>query len=482
MAQEPRLDPSSSAVLPPDSGPGAGSWLVRLRDRDHTRAGLLGSLLVLALPSVLTGLFGGGLFQLVELDFLGRLGPGAVAAAGASNQILRQVIFLLTFGVTIAAQMWIARQVGMQRVEDAEHAAGQAFLLGAALAVIAAIAGGFFAEELIRAVATDPAVIAAGAVYVRITFLTLSAFIATQIFSAVLLGAGDSTTPLVITLLSTPVSITSQWALTFGAFGLPALGIAGIALGAAVGGLFGVAIGGWALLTGRCRVHLRGRHFVPDPPTLRVLLGVSWQPALHFVARSLIIMVFMWLSGRLGGAVQAAYTVGLRIEMTVIMVAFPIANACATLVGQNLGAGDLARAWRSIYVASAVVLAILLPAALGLYAFREGIVAFFTDDPAVQEIAAEYLFYASFHVGIYGLYFIAFRTLQASGDMNTPMIISVTTAALLGVPLGFGLSSYTDLGSTGMWIANLCYGAVNAVLMVSWLLTGRWARRTGVVS
>ena len=452
------------------------SLLQRLRDRDHMRAGLLGSLLVLALPSALSGLLGGGLFQLVELRFLGLLGPESVAAAGATNQILRQVFFLLTFGVSIASQTWIARYVGQGDVAEAEHAAGQSFLLGAALALAAAVAGSLFAEPLVSLVTGDPAVAAVGVGYLRITLLTLSVFIAGQIFGSVLTGAGDATTPLLVTLITTPVGIGAQWVLAFGHFGAPALGIDGIAWGAAVGGLVGLGVSAWTLLTGRCRVHLRARHFVPDGAALARVLSFAWQPALHFVARSLIVMVFMWLSGRLGGEVQAAYTIGLRLEMIAIMLAFPVANACATLVGQNLGAGDVSRAWRAVRVASGLILGVLAPSAVLVFVFRFDLVGLFTQDPVVAQIAAEYLLYASFQMAFYGLYFIAFRTLQAAGDMNTPMIISVAAAVFVGAPLGFWLSSYTDLGATGMWIANLAYGSVNAVAMLAWLLTGRWAR------
>ncbi|MEE2673071.1 MAG: MATE family efflux transporter [Myxococcota bacterium] len=452
--------------------------LQRLRDRDHTRAGIVGSLVVLALPSALTGVFGGGLFQMAELHFLGLLGPEAVAAAGATNQILRQFFFLLTFGVTVATQMWIARHVGEGSVEEAEHAAGQSFLLGAVLALAAALAGAFFTEPLVAFVAGDPAVAELGVVYARITLLTLSVFVASQIFSSVLAGAGDSTTPMIVTLITTPVGIGAQWALTFGWHGIPALGIGGIAWGAAAGGVVSIGMFAWTLLTGRCRVHLRGRHFVPDAALLRRLLSFSWQPAMHFVARSLIIMVFMWLSGRLGGDVQAAYTIGMRIEMMAVMLAFPVANACATLVGQNLGAGDVSRAWQSIRIASGVILGLLIPGAAALFVFRFDVVALFTDEPAVLEMAAEYLFYASVQMAFYGPYFVAFRSLQAAGDMNGPMIISVSVAVLIGAPLGLWLSSYTDLGATGMWIANLVYGSLNAILMVAWLLTGRWTRGT----
>jgi Na+-driven multidrug efflux pump len=190
-----------------------------------------------------------------------------------------------------------------------------------------------------------------------------------------------------------------------------------------------------------------------------------------------MIMFFMVMAGRLGGKVQAAYTIGLRIEMLAIMLAFPIANACATLVGQNLGARNLSRAWGAIWASSAIELAALWPMALGTFLFRHSIVALFVDDPEVAALAAQYLGYSSTILAFYGLYFVAFRTLQASGDMNSPMIISVSTAVLVGAPLGYWLATRTDLGATGMWIANLVYALLNAGLMIAWLFRGKWAER-----
>jgi Na+-driven multidrug efflux pump len=258
---------------------------------------------------------------------------------------------------------------------------------------------------------------------------------------------------------------------------MPALGIRGIALGAAVGGACGVGVALWALFAGRCRIHLRARHLVPDWALLRRMLGLAWPPALHMVARTLIVVFFMALAGQLGGKVQAAYTIGLRLEMLVIMIAFPIANSCATLVGQNLGSGDRRRAWQAVWVSGAVELAALWPCALALFVFRREVVAFFTSDPEVAAMAVQYV---SFSCGIllfYGLYFVAFRTLQAAGDMRSPMLISVGSAVLIGAPLGWLLATRTELGATGMWIANFVHASVNASLMIGWLLTGRWARR-----
>lgn len=476
-------DAESSESLPPSGPPGRGwgekpqpGFLQRLRDRDHTHGSLTGSVIALSVPSVLGALFGFGGFQLFELHFLGQLGDSAVAAAGATNQTLRQVFMLFSMGLTVASQMIIAQFVGMADLERAEHFAGQSFVLGSALAVLGAVSVGAFPGFFVSLVATEPAVIAEATIYVRIVFMTLIVMTLGQTFGTVLNGAGDAVTPLIITFVQTPVSIFAQWALAFGHFGMPALGIAGIALGGVLGGVLGGAIALWALFSGRCRVHPRARHLVPDPVALKRLLAVAWQPAMHMVARSLMVIFFMTLSGRLGGKVQAAYTIGLRIEMLAIMVAFPIANACATLVGQNLGAGDLARARKAVWVSTAVELVVLWPAAIALFFTRGAIVSNFTQDPEVAAMASEYLAYASAILMFYGLYFVAFRTLQAAGDMMSPMIISVATAVFLGAPAGYYLATQSDLGASGMWIANFVYAITNAVLMVGWLLTGRWAR------
>ncbi len=453
------------------------SLLAFFRDRDHTRGHLLVSVLVLALPSILTMTFSFGLFQVLELKFLGRLGEHALAAAGSSDQVLRQGLMLAVMGMTVASQMMIARLVGAGQVERAEHVAGQTFVLGAVLALVAALIGGLFPEPLVRLIARDAEVIALATVYVRIVFLTFFVMISGQIFSTVLNGAGDTTTPMITSFVVTPVSIVAQWSFTFGHLGLPELGIAGIPLGAALGGACGAAVSLFMLFSGRCRVHLRARHLVPDFAVLGRMLAMSWQPALHMVARSLMVMFFMVMAGRLGGKVQAAYTIGLRLEMLAIMLAFPIANACATLVGQNLGAGNLGRAWRAVWASSAVELAALWPLALAVFLFRHPLVAQFASDPEVAALASEYLVYSSSILAFYGLYFVAFRTLQAAGDMNSPMIISVSTAALVGAPLGWWLATKSDLGATGMWIANLVYALLNAGLMIAWLLRGAWARR-----
>ncbi|MFQ5512842.1 MAG: MATE family efflux transporter [Myxococcota bacterium] len=447
------------------------------RYRDHTQGSLLLSMLVLALPSIGTGIAGAAAYQLVDLWFVSSLGAAPLAAVVVTNQSLRQAAFLLVMGSSVVAQMMMARFVGEERVERAEHVAGQVLVLGGGLCLIFALIGGLFPGALLRSVTQDPDVLEVGVPYVRLIFLLMFGFVMVPLFAAVLGGAGDSTTPMVISLVATPVSLFAEWCLIFGHLGFPAFGIQGVALGSTLGALAAVSIGLWALLSGRCRVHLKAAHLVPDPRMLGLLVRLSWRPSLQLAGRTLVIIYFMAIAGRFGAEVQAAYGIGIRLEMVVFMVAFPVANACATLVGQNLGAGSRRRAWRAVWVATGAELAICGTFAVLFAVFREDFVGFFTTDRRVVDLGSEYLLFMAGNMLIVGPHFVAFRTLQAAGDLTSPMLFSNGSALLVAIPLGHYLALHTALGPTGLWIAVLTHGLINGALTLSWLATGRWTQR-----
>jgi len=450
------------------------SWLARIRDRDHTRGNVLGSVIALSLPAIFASLAGAGAMQIGEMWITGQLGTEALAAANSASQTFRQLTMLFLMGLQTATQMFIARMVGAAQREQAEHVAGQSLLAGFAFWLIAACASLLFVEPLARLMSPDPSVVAGIAVFAHITFALLIGPVAIQLGASVLAGAGDATTPMLANFVSAAVMLIAQYALAFGELGMPRLGLAGIALGAGLGSLAGGVLILHALVRGEGRVHLRRAHFKPDRAVLLRLLSSSWQPSLHMLARTGILMFFTIFAGRLGPEVVAAYGIGVRVEMVAIMIAFPISNACATLVGQNLGAGRPERVWPAVRMSFLATSAALWPFSGALLLWRGSFVAQFTSDAVVSAHATEYLAYTAVLLLFYGLYFVAFRTLQAAGDMLTPMFISVGAAFGAGIPLALILSSRLDYGATGMWIANLVYGAINAALMLAWLARGKW--------
>ena len=199
------------------------------RDRDHTRGSLAVSLLVLALPSLVSSL-GGVVFQLTDLTFISRLGDAPMASVVIVNQTLRQTFFMLLIGGSFGTQALIAGAVGAGHVERAERIAGQAIALGALISLTLMLVGGLFPEFLFSLPGPNQAFYQYGVPYVRLVFLLNFGVVGTLFFSSILTGAGDTTTPLFVMLFQTAVALSAEWVLIFGHLGAPALGVKGVAL------------------------------------------------------------------------------------------------------------------------------------------------------------------------------------------------------------------------------------------------------------
>jgi putative MATE family efflux protein len=459
------------------AGPGRtrGEGPRDLRHRDHTRGSLFGSLTALSLPMLASsGLL--VVYQIADLSFLARLGEAPMAAAIIVNQTLRQLVIMLVMGLAFGSQALVARAVGEGRAGAAEQVVGQAVLLGAGLSALVAAVGLGFAGPLFGLAAPEPSFAPHGVPYLRWLFVFTFGLAGTQIFAAALGGAGDTVTPFAVLALQTGVSILAEWTLMFGNLGLPALGVTGAALGIGAGQVVGVTLGLAVLFSGRSRLHLRWRHLRPDPALLRRLLALSWPPAIQLGSQVVTTLAYVRLAAGFGEAVVAAYAVGLRLGMIVPMVCFPLAGACATLVGQALGAGDARRAWRAIGVGLLVHGGLMWSLALVVLAFRTDVMDWLSDDPRVIAVGSEYLVYLAGAMLLWGFHLVFLRTLQGAGDMLVPMVISVA-GVVISIPLAFALSRPEAFGREGLWIAFLASSFLTTLATGLRVASGRWASR-----
>ncbi len=435
------------------------------------------SLFVLALPLVASGVLGGAVFQIADLSFLSRLGEAPLAAVIITNQTIRQVVLLMAMGLSFATQSLVSREVGAGNLEAAEHIAGQSIVVGGVIAAVVATIGASFPDVLFALPGPDPSFASYGVPYVRLVFLLNFGVIGTLLFSGILGGAGDTTTPLLVQLVQFGVAILAEWMLIFGNLGAPELGVRGVALGIATGQITAMSLGLWLLFRGKSRVHLRRRHVVPDPKAMAAIAKIAWLPAVQMMGGLASNFAFVRLAGGYGESVQAAFAMSLRIGMIVPMVCFPLAGACATLVGQALGAGDVPRAWRAIGIGVVAHGAIMWTFAGSVVLFRHEIVALLTDDPEVMRHGAEFVFYSGLSFFFFAAYFVVLRSLQGAGDFLVPMALMLANAFLVTIPLAFYLTRVAEVGPVGIVQAQLAGAAFVTCSTGTWLLTGRWARR-----
>lgn len=450
--------------------------LLALRHRDHTQGSLLVSLFALALPLVGMSVFGGVLFQIVDLKLVSGVGEDATTAVVVTNQSIRQIVFMVVMGAGFGAQGLVSRHVGEGRGDAADHVTGQTLLLGIGVAVTAAAVGLVAARPFLSALNVSPEVLAQGVPYLRLVLGLSFAFVLTNLANAILNGAGDTTTPFLIAIAQTLVGLLAEWTLIYGHAGLPPLGIRGVALGAACGQLAALALVVRVITRGRARVHLRARHLRPDPPLLRHLIALSWPPAIQLIGGFLVTILFIRWMGDFGPKAQAAYSIGLRLGMTAPMICFPLAGAIATLVGQAIGAGNVRRAWRAMGIGILVHAALMWSLGVFLFAFRVEILEFFADDPEVIEIGARLLVWQAASYFFLAFQFVFMRGLQGAGDVRVPMLISIVSSLGFTLPIGWLLSTRLGMGPDGLFVASFAGAAAGTLGTGAWVATGRWTR------
>jgi putative MATE family efflux protein len=462
-------DPNASSAAP-------RSLFWRWRHRDHTRGSLVVSLVTLALPLVATSLCGGVLFQLVDLKLISGLGDQSVTAVVVTNQSLRQFFFMLVMGASFGTQGLVARNIGQNNRDGADHVAGQTVLMGLLLSSGLAVIGLAFPAQLLGLMNVSAEVLAIGIPYVRLVFLLNFGFVFVNIFNAILNGAGDTATPFLIAVVQSLLALFGEWCLIYGNLGMPALGVSGVALGVGVGQLGSICLISRVLFSGSSRVHVRTRHMRPDPRMMKEILLISWPPAIQMLGTFLVTVFFIRIMGDFGEKAQTAYSIGLRMGMLGPMISFPLAGAVATLVGQALGSDNIPRAWRAIRVGILVHGTLLWGLAILLYVFRENLLHLFTQDPEVIAVGSRMLAWQALSFVFLAFLFVFFRAMQGAGDVVVPMLISVLNSALLALPLGIFLAKNWGMGPEGLFIAQFVSAVTSTLLTGAWVATGRWTR------
>ena len=182
----------------------------------------------------------------------------------------------------------------------------------------------------------------------------------------------------------------------------------------------------------------------------------------------------MRILASIGSEAVAGATIAIRIMMFTTMPAWGMSNAAATLVGQNLGAGEPGRAEASVWRIGWYNMAYLVAVSALFFAFPRELVALFTADAMVIDIGGEWLRILSYSFFVYGWWMVAVQAFNGAGDTVTPTKINLVFFWLIQIPLCWYLALQLDWQQTGVfWGVFVSETAVG--LFTLWLFTrGRW--------
>lgn len=447
-----------------------------MRRGDLTEGSIPGAIAVLAMPMLVAGMLQ-NLQSIIDLFWVGRLGPGAVASVSMSGTILFLLSPLL-MGVSTGTIALVARAIGAGQHEEANRAAGQSLMLALVLGVLSAVVGLLLSAKAFHLLQAPEEIVADGVAYLRIMLVGSFTMFVLFIGNSALQGAGDAVTPMWIMGMANVLNMVLDPLFIFGLGPFPRLGVRGAAIATVLAQAAAAAIALSWLFGGKTTLHIRRSEWRPDLRILWRIVRIGVFGAAQMVARSWMAAALMRIVATCGKEAIAAYGTGMRFHMLILMPAFALGGAAATLVGQNLGAGKPARAARSAWLAAGIDAVFMALAAVVMILWAPTLIGVFNrHDPEVVRIGAHYLRIVSpFYV------FVAFgivlgRSLNGAGDTVAPMVITILTLWGVQVPLAVKFSHLWQPATQGIWWAIAIANVLNGLLIVGWFQAGFWKHK-----
>ena len=442
------------------------------RAYEYTSGSIGRAVVLLAIPMVLEmGME--SLFVVVDIFFVAKLGADAVTAVGLTEAVLT-LLYAIAIGLSTGATALVARRIGERNVEAARIVAVQAIWVAVGLALVTAAIGILYAQEVLELMGASPEVVAGGVGYTVVMLGGSVTILLIFMLNAVFRGAGDAVIAMRVLWVANGINIVLDPLLIFGVGPFPELGVMGAAVATTTGRGVGVLYQLYCLSRTESRIRLKLTDLGLRAQVMLRLLRVSLPGAFQYTIAMSSYIFLMRVISAYGSAAVAGFTIGIRIFAFTFLPAWGFSNAAATLVGQNLGAGEPERAERSVWITAKYNAAFLVMVALVFIFVPEPIVRFFTSDPVVVAYGVDCLRYVSYGYGFYAVGLVVTQAFNGAGDTDTPTYINLFCFWLLQIPLAYVLAQELAWGPQGVFITIAVCDSILAVIAVWLFRQGRW--------
>ncbi len=434
----------------------------------------------LALPVVGLNLLGvAGLF--IDTAMCSRLPEKAVALAALGYA--GQLVFLATvpmMGLTIGAVALVARAHGAGDRERVGHVVAAATRLTVLIGAVVAVFGNLAAIPVLRALGASEEVASVAAAYLVPVLGGSVFYYLLMLYAAALRGVGAMSLPFVVGVGWNALNVVFNYALIYGNFGAPRLGVVGAGTSTVLAQAIGVLVLGASLSRGAIpAMPFAPFARVPDRRLARELVTLGAPAALDALILNLGFLALIYLLGRFGGDAVAAHGIGLRVQNIAFVPALGLAQAGGALVGNALGAGrpdearTVTRAALAISTLGMAVLGGLLAALAGTIAARA-----FAAIPGTElhRLATTWMRVLGLGMPLVGAHLALIGTLRGSGATATSLRINLAGTGLAQLPLGLVLGIVLGLGPLGVWLSLPLSYVAKLALSYAAYARGEWAR------
>jgi MATE family multidrug resistance protein len=423
--------------------------------------------ILLAYPVVLSQL-GHVLVGVCDSVMVGHLGklPLDAVGMGVSTTTLLMVLGL---GISMGAVPRVAAANGR-----GDHEALGRLLVGAVwtntLMGVLLVGLSQFIPIVLPHLHQAPEVVALATPWVRVVGLSLLPLMVFQGFREWAEGLGLTRQAMQLSILGNVLNALLCYALIFGHFGAPRMGLMGAAWATLVARILMAAMMAQYVLRTELlrqkRPATAGQWLRPGVAELRgqFALGmpIGVQMMLEVGAFSMSYLMIGWI----GVTPQAAHQIAINVASVTYMAATGIAAAATIRVGNLRGSGDLAGARQAGFAAYWLAFGFMGTMGLLLIMLRHLIPTFYNTDPAVIAQAATLLAIAAGFQVSDGLQVVGLGALRGLEDVKVPSVVALLAYWAIALPLGYGLGFGLHLGAPGIWLGLLTGLSTVAVVLL----------------
>ncbi len=446
---------------------------VKGEEQNFTEGSINRAIFLLSIPMILEMAME-SVFAVVDIFFVSRLNNSdAVAVIGLTESMLA-IVYSVAWGVSMGATALVARRVGEKEYESAAVAGVQAILVGVVASVLVSISGLIFYKDLLRLMGASDSVIQIGS---QFTFWMLTGNITIMmlfLINGIFRGAGNAAIAMRALWLANLINMILDPILIFGWGPIPAFGVEGAAISTNIGRGIGVVFQLYFLFFRKSIVKFNANNFKIDWKIIVQVIKVSAGSTGQFLISSASWVFLARIISHFGSAAMAGYTIAIRVIVFTILPSWGMANASATLVGQNLGAGQPDRAEKSVWKTGFYNM-VFLAFVMFIFLFLSSpILRFFSTDEVVigygtqclQIVALGYLFFG------YGM--VITQSFNGAGDTKTPILLNLFGFWCFQIPLAYWLAIQSDFGPNGVYAAIAIAESVIAVAGIMIFRKGKW--------
>ncbi|NDE61206.1 MAG: MATE family efflux transporter [Cyclobacteriaceae bacterium] len=442
------------------------------KEQDFTKLSLRSGIILLAIPMILEMMMESA-FAIVDLFFVAKLGPYAVATVGLTESVI-VLTYAIGFGISMAATALISRRFGEKNYLEAGTATFQLLVVGGVISVFLGLGGWYFAGDLLALMGAEQEVLTLGTNYAKIVFAGNSAIMLLFLCNGAFRGAGQAMHAMRALALANGLNIVLDPLFIFGIGPWEGFGLDGAAIATTFGRSMGVLYQVYHLVNGKHRLRILAENIKISWVTIKKIMELSLGGMGQFLIDSLSWVALTRMNAEFGSIALAGYTIAFRILIFTILPAWGLSGAAATLVGQNLGAQKPRRAELAVWLTVKYNM-IFMASVTGIYLlFSKELAGFFTEEVAVQEVAAQGLWVIVLGYVFFAIGMVLTQAFNGAGDTKTPAWIN--TAVLLGleVPVAYLLAFPLGLNYVGIFVAIALCHSLHALVSLYFFRKGKW--------